>query len=107
MYIYNPERRERKVLAPGITARTFWGEKMLLSVAEIAPHTQGRLHSHPHEQVGTVLEGTVSFTVDGHSFTATAGTVFVIPGDVEHSASTSENRAVLLEVFSPVREEFK
>ena len=107
MYVFNPKEREPKELAPGITARTFWGEKMLVSVAELAPHTQGKLHSHPHEQAGSVLEGRVDFVVDEQSYTAGVGSIFVIPGNVEHSASTGAERAVLMEVFSPVREEFK
>lgn len=107
MYIHHAGDRTPKEMAPGIEVRTFWGENMLVSITELDAHTSGALHSHPHEQAGAVMDGAVDFVVDGAHYTAAVGDVFVIPGNVEHSASTGDHRAVLLEVFSPVREEFK
>lgn len=107
MYIHKIAERDTKELAPGIMGRTFWGEKMLVSVAELEPNTTGKLHSHPHEQVGTLIEGAVTFRIAGEEYHAEPGYVFVIPGGVEHSASTGDAKAVIMEVFSPVREEFK
>ena len=44
-------------LAEGITARIFPGDKAMISVVRIAPHSQGTLHSHPEEQWCVLLEG--------------------------------------------------
>ncbi len=107
MYFYDPSERETKKLAPGVIARTFWGDKMLVSVVELAPDTPLPAHSHPHEQVGTVLEGSVTFTIAGESKALARGEVFVVPGGVEHSAHTGPEGATVMDVFSPVREEFK
>ena len=57
MYFYNPEEKQPRELAPGITARTFWGENMLMAVVDLAAGSALPRHSHPHEQAGTVLSG--------------------------------------------------
>lgn len=107
MYFYDPSERETKELAPGIVARTFWGEKMLVSIVDLAPDMPLPAHSHPHEQAGTVLEGSLTFTIAGEEKELTRGDVFIVPGDVEHSARTGPDGAKVMDIFSPVREEFK
>ena len=107
MPFYNPTDRDPKELFPGILTRTFWGENVLLSLLELAPHGDVPLHSHPHEQVGIVLEGELELTIDGETRLLGAGEIFVIPGNVEHSARTHDKPARALDVFSPVREEYK
>ena len=44
-------------------------------------------HSHPHEQIANVLEGTYELIVDGESFVLNAGNVLVIPGGATHGGS--------------------
>ena len=107
MYFYNPSERQPKELLPGIVARTFWGEQMLIAVVELEPHTQLPAHSHPHEQVGIIIEGDLEFTVAGEVRRLKPGDVYVIPGNVEHAARTFEQPVKVMDVFSPVREEYK
>ena len=102
------DNRATKELAPGVHARTFWGKKMLLAYVEIAAHGKVPNHSHPHEQCGTVSAGEVVFCINGEEErTLTVGDCYVIPGGVEHWATAGSAPAVLVEVFSPVREEYK
>jgi len=35
------------------------------------------------------------------------GDMYIIPGNVEHYAQGQDTKAVALDIFSPVREEFK
>ena len=107
MYYYDPTERAAKELAPGINARTFWGEKMLTAVVDLDPHTELPSHSHPHEQIGIVITGEIEFVVDGQTKTLQAGDVYVIPGGVEHEARTFDQPVQVMDVFSPVREEYK
>ena len=106
-FFHNPEDRPPKELAPGINARTFWGEKMLAAVVDLDPHVHLPLHSHPHEQVGIVLEGEIEMTVAGERKLLRPGEVYVIPGGVEHEARTFEQPVKVMDVFSPVREEYQ
>lgn len=96
-----------KELLPGIIARTFWGEKMLAAVVDLDPHTDLPLHSHPHEQLGIVIEGTIEFTIAGQVQSLGPGQVYLIPGGVEHGAKTFDRPVKVMDVFSPVREEYK
>jgi len=66
----------------------------------------GDAHSHPHEQVSFVERGAVTMTIDGEDHDLTAGDSVLIPGDTPHSAANyGDEPAVLLDVFSPVRED--
>ena len=107
MYFYDPEERQARELVPGIAARTFWGEKMLMAVVDLAADSSLPRHSHPHEQVGIVLTGELELTVENETRVLKAGEVYVIPGNVEHSARPRSGAARVVDIFSPVREEYK
>lgn len=63
-------------------------------------------HSHPHEQIVNMLEGTYELVVDGETHVLNAGEVLVIPGNAVHSG-TARTDCRILDVFSPVREEYR
>jgi quercetin dioxygenase-like cupin family protein len=106
-YFCDAAGREKKVLAPGIVARTFWGEKMLMSLVDIEPGAALPLHSHPHEQHGTIMAGVLHMTIDGETRALTAGDIYVIPGGIVHGAEAGPEGAQVLDIFAPVREEYK
>lgn len=62
-------------------------------------------HKHPHEQTGYLVSGQLEFLVDGEHITASPGDSWNIPGNVEHGATALVN-SVVVEVFSPVREDY-
>jgi quercetin dioxygenase-like cupin family protein len=107
MYFCDSETRQPKQLAPGVMAKTFWGDKMLMSMVEFEPNSVVPMHSHPHEQSGVVLEGDLTFTIGGETRVVRPGDMYIIPGGVEHSATAANGRVKVLDVFSPVREEYK
>lgn len=63
-------------------------------------------HSHPHEQIVNMLEGTYELVVDGEKFVLEAGEVLVIPGGAIHGGR-AHTECRILDVFSPVREEYR
>jgi quercetin dioxygenase-like cupin family protein len=107
MAFYSPEDREGKELFEGIVARTYWGENLLLAVVDVAANGIVPLHSHPHEQAGLVLEGKLTFTIGDESRTLGPGDIYVIPGNAEHSVAAGDMPCKVLDIFSPVREEYK
>jgi quercetin dioxygenase-like cupin family protein len=106
-YYCDLENRPTKQLAPGVTAKTYWGDKMLLSMVEFEPNAVVGNHSHPHEQTGVIMEGELTFVIGGQKRVCRPGDMYVIPGGVEHSATAVSGRVKALDVFSPVREEYK
>ncbi len=107
MPVYTVADREAKELFPGALARTFWGEKVLLNYLDLAPGAVVPRHSHPHEQAGIVIEGELEFVIGDETHIVKAGDIFVIPGDVEHSVTVGDQQTRVLDIFSPVREEYK
>jgi len=85
--------------------RLISGERMNLQSFEIEPGATVPEHSHPHEQVGYVFEGTLTFLVDGEEIPIGPGDSFAIPGDEPHGARNDGDGTVRgVDVFSPPRE---
>jgi quercetin dioxygenase-like cupin family protein len=97
----------RRTLAEGITTRIFCGDQAMLSVVRIEPHRQGKIHSHPEEQWGFLLEGACVRIQDGVEVAMTAGDFWYTPGGAEHGIRTHAEGATVLDVFSPPRDEYR
>ena len=106
-FFYDPEEREEKELVPGIRARVFWAEKMMTSVVVLDPAAVLPEHEHPHEQHGVVLEGSMTMTIGGERRVVKQGDVYVIPGGVRHSAVNGPDISRVVDIFAPIREEYK
>jgi quercetin dioxygenase-like cupin family protein len=94
-------------LAAGVTGRPLFGEGAMLNLIEFAPGSTVPLHSHEHEQLGIVLQGTQVLIVDGKEHPMHAMQGYVLPGGVEHSAYCGPDGALVLDVFRPVREDYR
>ena len=94
-------------LAAGVSGRPLFGEGAMLNLIEFEPGAVVPLHSHPHEQLGLVLRGMQALVVDDvpHELGPMEG--YVLPGGVEHSAYCGPEGALVLDVFSPVREDYR
>ena len=93
-------------LADGYLARAVHGERLTLAVVEIEPGAALPAHSHANEQFGLVLEGSVVFRVGDETRTLGPGGIWRIPGDTLHSVEGGEGGAVVVDVFSPPREDW-
>jgi quercetin dioxygenase-like cupin family protein len=109
MSLYFPTEAEfaRHTIFPGVTVTTCAAEKMMLSLAELEPHAVVEEHSHPHEQVGMVLEGRAVFSIGGEEKTLGPGAMFRIPGNVKHRVVALEARFKALDIFFPIREDYR
>ena len=93
-------------VCPGCRLRTPFGENLMLSYLEMDDQAEIPLHDHPHEQAGMLLEGTLELTIGNETRTVEAGAMFIIPPNVPHRARATAGPAVVLDVFSPVREDY-
>ena len=93
-------------LAAGVTGRPLFGERAMLNLSRFEPGATVPLHSHPHEQLGLVLEGMQALVVEGVARELGPLEAYVLPGGVEHSAYCGPEGALVLDVFSPRREEY-
>jgi len=83
-----------------------WGERTLLSEVTFEKGGVVPRHSHPHEQTGYVVSGAIEFTLGDRVIVVRAGDGYLIPGDVAHGCLALEP-SVAIDVFSPIREEYK
>jgi quercetin dioxygenase-like cupin family protein len=94
-------------LAIGVSGRPLFGEGAMLNLIEFEPGATVPLHSHEHEQLGIILRGMQALVVGGvpHELGPLEG--YVLPGGVEHSAYCGPEGALVLDVFRPVREDYR
>ena len=91
---------------PGVVRRTLVsGDNLTLVEIRIAPGAEVPEHTHPHEQAGHVASGRVQFRIGDLDRELGPGDSYLIPGDLPHRVRALD-AATLIEVFSPVREEF-
>ena len=93
-------------IADGIERQMVWGERIMVCRLRLDPRVVTAVHSHPHEQVTFVARGRAEFFIDGRSRIASAGDVLVFPPRCEHGATMLDEEVVLIDTFSPVREDF-
>jgi quercetin dioxygenase-like cupin family protein len=90
----------------GVTYKTLsYGSKTSLSEFMLEKGSKVPIHNHPHEQIGYMISGRMTFTIDGESYSVEPGDSWCIPGNVEHGVEVLED-SLVIEVFSPVREDY-
>ncbi len=83
------------------------GENAMLMKLTVEPGIPTPPHDHYHEQMGHLLEGQGTLYIGDESAEIEAGTSFRIPPNVPHNFdATGDNPAVLIEAFSPPREDY-
>ena len=96
-----------RVLAPGLTARIFAGDSAMLSIVTVAPHGKGKVHEHPEEQWGVLLEGSGTRVQGGEEIAVKEGDFWRTPGGVPHTFHAGPKGARILDIFAPPREEYR
>ena len=91
---------------PGCRMRTPFGKHLMLSYLEMEEGAEVPLHSHPHEQGGMLIRGTLQLTIGDETRLCQAGAMFLIPPNVMHRAVAVGGPCVVMDVFSPVREDY-
>ena len=90
----------------GIHLKTLvYGDHTLMTEVKLDKGAVIPPHSHPHEQTGYLVSGQLEFVVNGEHITTKPGDSWNIAGDQEHSATAIEE-TIVVEVFSPVREDY-
>lgn len=82
-----------------------YGEKTHLTEFRLEKGSNIPLHSHPHEQTGYLISGSLNFTIAGESIKAEPGDSWNIISEVEHRVEVLED-SLVIEVFSPQREDY-
>ena len=93
-------------IAEGIERQMIVGQNVMMCRFRFAPFVVTAEHSHPHEQMTLVMQGRVKFTISGEEKIVAAGDVLHFPPHNRHSATMLDEEVVLVDIFSPIREDF-
>jgi quercetin dioxygenase-like cupin family protein len=63
------------------------------------------IHSHPHEQIGYVVEGQVEMNIGGEKAILHKGDSYCAPSNVPHGALILMP-TIIIDTFSPPREDY-
>ena len=94
-------------LVEGVEGRPLFGENAMVNLIEFSPGATVPAHSHPHEQLGIVLRGMQALVVDGVARELGPMEGYVLPGNVVHSAYCGPTGATVIDIFCPVREDYR
>jgi unsaturated pyranuronate lyase len=94
-------------LAPGAAARALFGERAMLNVVELAAGATVPLHEHPHEQLGLILRGSMTMTIGDEQREIGPHDGYLVSGGLRHGGTAGPEGAVLIDVFAPVREDYR
>jgi quercetin dioxygenase-like cupin family protein len=92
--------------APGITMNMLSGARAMLNWVRIEPGGNVPEHSHPHEQLGYVIEGSIILRIGDETREIGPETCYVIPGGVPHEGTGGPEGCLVMDVFSPPREDY-
>src|SRR5436309_12243094 len=90
----------------GIERQMVIGQNLMICRFRFAPMLVTREHAHPHEQMSLVVSGRVRFFVEGEERIASPGDVLHFPSNCLHGATMMDEEVVLIDIFTPVREDF-
>ncbi len=107
LFFPTAEEMSRHTIFPGVDIQTCAVENMMLSLVDLAPHSVVEEHAHPHEQVGMLLRGRAIFFIGDEQRTLQAGDLYRIPGNVRHKVVTLDEPARALDIFHPIRDDYR
>jgi quercetin dioxygenase-like cupin family protein len=95
-----------KQLEPGIERQMIVGENLMICRLRLSPNVVTPAHGHLHEQMTIIERGRVLFTIGDEQRIASAGDVLHFPPGTWHGATMLDEEVILVDIFSPIREDF-
>ena len=93
-------------IGDGIERQMVVGNRMMICRFRFRPFLVTPEHDHPHEQMTIIERGKVRFFIEGKERIATAGDVLHFPPKCWHGATMMDEEVVLIDIFTPLREDF-
>ena len=90
-----------------VYARVVNGERMTLAVVDLPANSAVPEHHHENEQLGFILQGSLTFTIGGEKRDLKAGDTYAIPSNVPHQVVVGPDACTVVDVFAPTRAEWE
>lgn len=106
MYVLNKDREYQNVGEKTLRKVLAYSDNIMNVELRFEAGAIGALHSHPHEQIGYVIEGSLIYKEEGcDDVTLNAGDTYLVAPDVMHGIECITD-VKLLDIFTPMREDF-
>ncbi len=103
---YTPDPAGYKELLPGVFMKPLtYGDRSMLCEFQLKQGAVIPAHQHPHEQVGYLVSGSVRMFGDEGELVVEPGYSWNFKGGANHGAEALVE-SILIEVFSPVRQDY-
>jgi len=106
-YFPTPAECGHHVVFGSTPIRTYAGDHLQLSLVDIPAAGVVDWHSHPNEQMGVMMTGRALFCVGDEERELGPGDLYFIPGGVRHRVVPVGGPARALDVFYPIRDEYR
>lgn len=93
-------------ITEGIERQMIIGDQLMVCRLRFEPHTDTPAHDHPHEQITIVERGRVRFIIGDSECIAEPGDILHFPSGCWHGATMLDDEVVLIDIFTPVRQDF-
>jgi len=108
LFFNKDEMHKKEVVEGDVTRYIYTGKNLQVVEYHFPPGKVFPPHSHDiHEQMGYLVSGKMGLNIGGTERIITAGEWYHAPIGVEHNAWTFDKPSVLLDIFSPPREDLK
>lgn len=106
-FIRNQDMKE-ELMEGGILRRIYSADNLQIVEYHFPAFRTFPPHSHDrHEQMGYLLSGRIGLRIGGIEMDLTPGMWYCAPAGTMHNAWTYDDPAVLLDIFSPPREDLR
>lgn len=103
---FNTQKMDWEVLGGGVSRQIMgYDDKIMLVKVKFEKDAIGKPHQHFHSQVSYVVSGSFELTIGEKKQLLLEGDSFYIPPNMVHGALCVD-AGILIDVFSPVREDF-
>jgi len=96
----------REHIGDGIVRQMVYGETLMICRLTLAPGTITAAHDHIHEQMTIVEKGRVRFVLGSEEKIVGPGDVLLFPSGFWHGATMLDEEVVLVDIFTPLRQDF-
>ena len=105
MFVYNKDAVPTPC-EPGVSRKILsYSDQVMMCEITFEKGAKGNFHSHRHEQVTYIAEGSFSFTIGDETKVVNKGDSVLMPPNVVHGVTCLE-AGKLVDVFTPKREDF-
>jgi len=108
MKVLHLDQVEGEKLGPNVLRKILvYSDNLMLMCSEVLPGGPPLSHSHSHEQLGYIVQGTAELTAGGETVTLKAGSSFLLEPNEHHIIrGVGEEKGIVLDIFHPKREDY-